>query len=127
MKEVEEIGTIKYNTVYKKEKEEADGNEKTKRWKEVLELSRSPNINDQKTAIINADNLLEETLRENGHSGETLGEMLKTAKFETIQNAWTAHNIRNKIAHDPGFILTPNETKRVIQNFSKVFSEFYYL
>jgi hypothetical protein len=52
---------------------------------------------------------------------------LKSANFDTIQNAWEAHKVRNSIAHDSHFELTKRETKRVIQNFSLVFNEFYYL
>jgi hypothetical protein len=71
--------------------------------------------------------LLDEILIEQGFTGTNLGERLKSANFDTIQNAWEAHKVRNAIAHDPHFELTKRETKRVIQNYSLVFNEFYYL
>jgi hypothetical protein len=66
-------------------------------------------------------------LVEQGFTGTSLGERLKSAKFDTLQNAWEAHKIRNTIAHDSSFDLTKREAKRAIQNYSLVFNEFYYL
>lgn len=131
--EIEEMEKIQYDTVYDKypvtdqEQSEDVLTNKSKRWSMILELNNSENINDHKTAILDADILLFEILRENGYTCETLGEILKNAHFKTIQHAWDAHTVRNKIAHNPNFILTPQESKNTIKNFSIVFNEFYYL
>jgi hypothetical protein len=52
-----------------------------------LTLINSQNQNDWKAAIIDADNLLEETLEENKFYGESVGDRLKKADFATLQSA----------------------------------------
>ncbi len=126
LNEVGEIMRIKHDIVYEKSPMDPTAG-KDGRWKTIQYSINSENINDWKTAIIDADNLLDETLQEHGYNGETLGERLKNANFATVQNAWAAHIIRNKIAHDSSFILTKRETKRALQNYKIVFSEFYYI
>ena len=74
--------------------------------------------------IMEADNLLLETLREKGYRGEGLGEILKTASFKTIDLAWDAHKIRNRIAHEGSeFQLTEREAKRAFILFESVLRE----
>lgn len=74
--------------------------------------------------IMEADNLLLETLREKGYRGEGLGEMLKTASFKTIDLAWDAHKIRNRIAHEGSdFELTEREAKRAFTLYESVLRE----
>lgn len=53
-------------------------------------------------AILSADKLLDKALKETGVSGETMGERLKHAKgkFQDIDKVWTAHKLRNQIAHE---------------------------
>ncbi len=74
--------------------------------------------------IMEADNLLLETLREKGYRGDGLGEMLKTASFKTIDLAWDAHKIRNRIAHEGSdFELTEREAKRAFVLYESVLRE----
>jgi hypothetical protein len=70
------------------------------------------------------DNLLGEALREKGYRGDGVGEMLKMASFKTVQLAWDAHKVRNRIAHDgSSFQLTPHEAKRVFNLYESVLRE----
>lgn len=74
--------------------------------------------------IMEADNLLFETLRDKGYRGEGLGEMLKTASFKTIDLAWDAHKLRNRIAHEgSNFELIEREAKRAFVLYESVFRE----
>jgi hypothetical protein len=74
--------------------------------------------------IMEADNMLAEVLRNKGYVGETVADMLKTASFKTVQLAWDAHGIRNRIAHEGSdFQLTEREAKRVFMLFESVFRE----
>jgi hypothetical protein len=74
--------------------------------------------------IMEADNLLGETLREKGYEGDGVGEMLKNASFKTVQLAWDAHKVRNRIAHDgSSFQLTAHEAKRVFNLYESVLRE----
>lgn len=74
--------------------------------------------------IMEADNMLREVLAEKGYVGEDVGEMLMNARFKTVQLAWDAHLVRNKIAHEgSGYTLTAREAKRVFALYESVFLE----
>jgi hypothetical protein len=74
--------------------------------------------------IMEADNMLQEILREKGYQGEGVGEMLQNASFKTIDLAWDAHKLRNRIAHTGSdFVLTEREAKRGFTLYEAVFRE----
>lgn len=97
------------------------------RWHYVLTLIESSNESDWRVAIIEADSMLEELLREKGLTGEGVSELLESARasgYRSIQNAWDAHLVRNQIAHAGSeFSLTQIEGRRVIKMFSNFFEE----
>lgn len=101
---------------------------KNEKWEKVLKFLNSNNVSDWRLAVIEADVILEEMLRQAGYTGESIGEMLKSVDkndFSTIEDAWEAHKIRNAIAHSGGdFQLNEREARRVIALFEKVFREF---
>jgi hypothetical protein len=71
--------------------------------KYVLQLFASANSNDWRVAIIEADTMLDELVQSYNFAGENLGERLKNANTKimpTVQSAWEAHKVRNRIAHD---------------------------
>lgn len=97
------------------------------RWERVQRALESENQNDWKQAIIEADNMLDEMVRALRPAGENLGERLKSIEpsdFLTIQDAWEAHKVRNRIAHESDYVLTRREFSRVIALFKNVFEEF---
>ncbi len=71
--------------------------------------------------IMEADNVLLEVLAEKGYQGDGVGEKLKSASFKTIDLAWDAHKIRNRIAHEGSdFELTEREAKRAFMLYESV-------
>lgn len=101
---------------------------KNARWEHVLTLANSGSPGDWRTAIMEADIMLDEFLTSMGHHGMSLGDKLKgveASDFRTIDLAWEGHKVRNRIAHQGSdFILTERETKRVIDLYRQVFEEF---
>jgi hypothetical protein len=97
------------------------------RWHYILTLIESPNESDWRVAIIEADSMLEELLREKGLSGETTSELLESARsngYHSIASAWDAHLVRNQIAHvGSEFPLSQTEGRRVIKMFQNFFEE----
>ena len=97
------------------------------RWHYILTLIESPNESDWRVAIIEADSLMEETLKEKGLSGDTVSDLLEGAKesgYRSIQDAWDAHLVRNQIAHaGSDFPLSQVEGRRVIKMFQNFFEE----
>lgn len=102
-----------------------------KRWQNIETRLASHNESDWRLAIIECDIILDEMLTRMGYRGEGIGEKLKTVErsdFETIDQAWEAHKVRNRIAHDgPAYHMTSDEAKRVVGLYKKVFEEFYFI
>lgn len=98
------------------------------RWLDVEKHIASDNPNDWKLAIIEADVILEELLEAKGYAGNTVGDKLKSASaatFTTVDQAWRAHDVRNKIAHGRSdFVLTKKIAEETITQYKMVFQEF---
>lgn len=113
-----------------KEREEKKKKEafRNPRWSEVLQYISSPNQNDWKLAVIEADSMLEDLLTDLGFEGDSLGEKLKNATQETFKDltiAWEVHSIRNRVAHEgTAFELSAHEAKRVIALYERIFYNF---
>jgi hypothetical protein len=97
------------------------------RWDHIQSLTDSLNPNDWRSAIIEADILLEETLTQKGYKGAGLGEKLKAVapgKLATLSDAWEAHKVRNQIAHEGSTFNIPDSlAKRTIAHYEAVFKE----
>lgn len=97
------------------------------RWEDILRHVGSENPNDWRLAIIEADIMLEEALNRNGYLGASIGDKLKGANpdsFKTLQDAWSAHKVRNQIAHQGSdFVLTKRITQEAINQYERVFEE----
>ncbi len=119
--------------VVENEKEVTPSEEKksNERWMHVLQLLESYNQSDWRAAIIEADIILEEMLEKMAYEGASIGDKLKnveTSDFLTLNQAWEAHKVRNKIAHGGSdFAISQHEARKVIGLYQEVFEEFYYI
>ena len=72
--------------------------------------------------------MLEDLTDQLNLEGDNLGERLKSVdkeKFKTLDDAWEAHLVRNKIAHEgTQFELSQHEANRIITLYENVFREF---
>jgi hypothetical protein len=120
----EEIEHEIHNALLKQKERDRNSNP---RWHYILTLIESPNESDWRVAIIEADSMLEESLKEKGLSGNTVSELLEGAKesgYRSIQDAWDAHIVRNQIAHQGSdFPISQIEGRRVIKMFQNFFEE----
>ncbi len=111
-----------------KELEGERGVSKNDKWNKVLTYLFSGSSSDWKLAIIEADTMLEELTIELGFKGDTLGDRLKMASQETfygLSDAWEAHTIRNKIAHEGlTFEISQHEAKRVVSLYEHIFHRY---
>lgn len=96
-------------------------------WNSVRSKLLSDNPSDWRLAIIEADIYLDKVLDQKGFYGDTLGDKFKQItpdKLPSIQIAWEAHKVRNRIAHDgAGFVLTMPEARRVLSYYEIVFRD----
>lgn len=104
------------------------GVKKTTRLLDVLQHIESTNPNDWKLAIIEADIILDDILKQRGYIGASLGERLKSIspdQLNSLNDAWEAHKVRNRIAHDGAdFVLTQRLAEETINRYRRVFGEF---
>src|SRR3990172_4526033 len=104
---------------------------KNEKWEKIKQDIHSQNPSDWRLAIIEADTMLDEMVQSMGYKGADLGERMKSIEpsdFETLNDAWEAHKVRNRIAHDGrAYPLTHDEAKRIIGLFEKVFREFKFI
>jgi len=101
---------------------------RNEQWEKVLAHLESTNPSDWRVSIMEADSMLDELVKKMRYKGENMGERMKNAdrgKFKTLQSAWEAHLIRNKVAHEGSqFDLPHDEARRVIRLYEVVFNEF---
>ncbi|MFT5849702.1 MAG: hypothetical protein ACI9H6_000516 [Patiriisocius sp.] len=109
-------------------KQQHGASQENRRWTEIQRHVASGQPNDWKLSIIEADIILGEELTKSGFPGHSIGEQLKSAGktgFATVQDAWDAHLIRNKIAHQGAdFVLTQGMAKEAMIKYERVFKEF---
>ncbi len=75
--------------------------------------------------ILNADKLLDQAMRESGLAGETMGDRLKSSgkHFSNLNSIWSAHKIRNQIAHEPGFQVSYGDARRALAAFKQALKD----
>jgi hypothetical protein len=103
---------------------------RNEQWDNLLKYLESKNSSDWKLAILEADKLLDKMVEKMGYPGANLGERLRVIEpsdFLTLQEAWEAHKIRNRIAHEAQYQLTEREARKTIGLYEKVFREFHYI
>ncbi len=94
------------------------------RWKHIQSLLDGTSVSQWREAIIEADIMLDEVLRDKGYAGETVSDKLKEAHFETVQDAWEGHKVRNRIAHDgSAFEISQSLAQRTVAYYESVFRE----
>lgn len=98
------------------------------RWRRILEQLESDDQQKWRLAILEADIMLNELLDVQGYKGETMEDKMKKvdiAAFNTIDFAWEAHKVRNRIVKEgAAFPLEAREAKRVIRMYERVLREF---
>ena len=95
---------------------------------EWLKLENSLDKNNMMTyqmAIMTADKLLDQALKDIGLSGETMADRLKVAKgkFTDINKVWTVHKLRNRIVHETDVKMNLMTGKRALYVYKKSLKE----
>jgi len=101
------------------------------RWRDVMHHVNSENPNDWRQAILEADIMLEDAITSRGYTGDGVGEKMKQVQrgdINTIDDAWEAHKVRNRIAHEGSDLeLNQREARRAIGLYENVFRELAYI
>lgn len=75
--------------------------------------------------VLSADSLLDQALKEKGIEGVTMGDRMKQMqrKWSNANNVWTAHKLRNQIAHEPDVRVTYDMTRRALASFKQALKD----
>jgi hypothetical protein len=76
-------------------------------------------------AILEADKLLDKAMIELGFYGNTFGERLKKSgnRFSALNSLWHAHKLRNSIAHEHGFKVNYDQSKRALASYMQALKD----
>jgi hypothetical protein len=76
-------------------------------------------------AILQADSLLDQALKQRGFKGQTMGERMKSANdvWKDANVVWSAHKLRNRIAHESSVTLTYDQTRRTLACFKQALKD----
>ena len=112
--------------------DEMAAKEKLSQWQVVLDHVNSESPAEWKIAILEADDILDEILEDQGYVGETVAEKLKTmrrTKIASYDDIWEAHKVRNEIAHGGAIEmdLSKKMARDTIAKFGNAFKELGYL
>ncbi len=98
------------------------------RWNRIMEHANTEDEHQWRLAILEADILLNELLDVLGYKGEMMADKMKMvnrANFNSIDEAWEAHKVRNRVAHEGSESpLSEREKNQVISQYARVFKEF---
>jgi len=129
IREVHYIVHEKYTPIHL---DEMIAKEKLSQWQVVLDHVNSESPAEWKIAILEADDILDEILEDQGYVGETVAEKLKTmsrTKIASYDDIWEAHKVRNEIAHGGAIEmdLSKKMARDIIAKFGNAFKELGYL
>lgn len=93
------------------------------RWKDLQKLCGDPTT--WPLAIIDADKLLDEALKQTRVKGKTMGERLVSAQHELTNNdaVWFAHKLRNKLVHEQYTNLKETDVKNALVGFRQALKD----
>ncbi len=97
------------------------------KWAEIESLIKTKNPSSTKQAVIIADKVLEQIIKE-ATGTETMGEGLKLAKdlfsdYSIYDMAWKAHKVRNSMVHDTSYDPPYYIATQAIDQFKVVFKD----
>lgn len=90
------------------------------KWNEICETAKIQG----KHAIIEADKLLDHVLSKKGFQG-TVAEKLRKAEgiFRDKESVWSAHKLRNRIAHEMDVNLHDKRVEQTLVHFKKAIKD----
>jgi len=97
-----------------------------KQWQEIKKIGESEEPEKIYAAIIEADKLIENILKEEGIEGEHLADRLKkldSYEIKTLNRLWEAHRFRNNLAHQEAFQPTLSEAKKALKDYEAFLKE----
>lgn len=95
------------------------------RWMDIEQSVKKESESSYMMAVLNADKLVDQAMKDSGVPGNTMGERLKFAKnkFTRRNDLWNSHKLRNQIAHEDGVRLNYLQTRRALAGFKQALKD----
>ncbi len=97
-----------------------------KSWQKILlRLNKNDEAN-LRLALIEADNLFDDLLKQMRLPGESMADRLKNVnsfQISNIDEIWQAHKLRNQVVHNPECPVTRNEIEFGVHAYEKALKE----
>jgi hypothetical protein len=97
------------------------------RWNVVRARLKSDNESEYKVAIIEADNIIDDLVRNMTYPGANMGERLNNVpegQIESLEELKKAHEIRNRIIHEENFQVSREYAKEILKKYEAFLEEF---
>lgn len=95
-------------------------------WQKIEKKLMTNDEAQLKLALIEADDILDETLKISGHKGQTVAERLGQVipgEISNLEDLLRAHRLRNQIVHEPDLKIAPEDIKRALSAYKKFLIE----
>lgn len=95
-------------------------------WQKIKLRLTTGMESEYKLAVIEADSMLDDILKNMGFTGDTLGDRLASLTNETLPSinaVLESHKVRNNIVHNPDFQLTLNDAKKALEVFETALTD----
>ncbi len=95
------------------------------KWLQIESSLKRDEVSSYHLTVLNADKLLDQALRERGVKGETMGERMKLLKntWSNANNVWSAHKLRNQIAHESDVHVGYDDARRALAGFKQALKD----
>ena len=98
-----------------------------KRWHAIKEAAEGDDPRAWRTAIADADSMLDEILGKIGYEGNTIDERLAniptSIQFPALEDAWRAHQVHQFLTEDSNYPLTHEVAERTIEIYRNIFRQ----
>lgn len=96
-----------------------------RQWLTIENSLKRDDLGSYQIAIMNADKLLDQALKERKFSGNTMGERMKSANnaWRNANYVWGAHKVRNQLAHETEYTLTREVALRSLSAYKQALKD----
>ncbi|MEP7204738.1 MAG: hypothetical protein ABI716_00915 [Candidatus Saccharibacteria bacterium] len=109
----------------KKGAKQLDVNRYRAKWLAIEHQLKRDEPSSRHLVVLNADKLLDQALKERGVKGTTMGERLKSSSqlYSNRNNVWSAHKLRNQIAHESDVEVSHDAARQALQGFKQALKD----
>lgn len=119
------VGGVILVVIVTKDHKQLDQQKYRSNWLKIEGSLKKDQPNSCHIATLNADKLLDAALKESGYKGQTMGERMRSAKnvFSNRNAVWSAHKLRNQIAHETDVQVDYTAARRALASFKQALKD----